>query len=389
MLGFCILEVGAAVRTCPKILTLALSTLLIASTWALSNDDPPPDTGISGVYEVMVGTASAEELVQYFREFGFRILADARVSNQVALKLYGVESALRAVRMQNGAIDSHGLLRILEWDKPLGPGVGYAPPETVGQRMSVMRTHDIFRLNDVFLDLRTKAKQAWNPTPPVFDDLYQLDSGKVSISDRRVGVRESAVYGEFFNHVFFQRYGYTIPGYGTIHESSPLQTSEFTHHDFIVAGDLAEVTDYYTSVLGLLAENDPVVDGDWQPGPQRVFQMGRGESHWYRGFVSPNNVCGKLKFFSAIDPALARNRSLRQRVGELGITLHSLYTPKLADVHQLANDHGLAPSPIQENEFSESSFVFKGPDGATWQILAEPEVSHQPVAKFEIIGVNN
>lgn len=341
------------------------------------------------MYEVMVGTTNAEELVRYFSEFGFHIVAEAGVSSQVAARLYGVESALRSVRMQNGAMDSHGLLRILEWEAPLGPGVGYAPPETVGQRMSVMRTRDIFRLNDVFLDLRTKAQQPWNPTPPVFDDLYQLDSGKVSISDRRVGVRESAVYGAFFNHVFFQRYGYGIPGYGTIDDSSPLQTSEFTHHDFIVAGDLAEVTDYYTSVLGLVAENDPVIDGDWQPGPQRVFQMGRGESHWYRGFVSPNNVCGKLKFFSAIDPALARDRAAHQRVGELGITLHSLYTPKVTEVHQLASEHGLAPSAIEYNEFSESSFVFKGPDGATWQILAKPQISNQPVTKFEILDVNN
>ena len=365
---------------------------MLLTVWqarALDIERELPETGISGVYEVMVGTDDAGQLVEYFTEFGFSVKNEARIDATVAGELYGVDSGLRSIRMQNGAIDSHGLLRILEWEQPLGRGVGYAPPETIGQRMAVMRTRDIFRLHDTFLDLRNKAGEPWFSTVPVFDDLYGLDTGKVSIKERRVGVRENAVYGRLFNHVFFQRYGYTIPGYGTINEAAPLQTSEFTHHDFIVKGDLAEVTGYYMSVLGLRAENDPVIDGDWQKGPGRVFLMEPGESHWYRGFVSPNNVCGKLKFFSAMDPEHVRDRSERQRVGELGITLHSFYTPELEYVYELAAGHGLDPSAIQENEFAELSFVFTGPDGVTWQILAQPVVKNKPVTEFELVRVNN
>ena len=370
-----------------KLLAILLTVFLPGQSAA--QDHTLPETGIGGVYEVMVGTDNAQQLVEYFTEFGFSVTRDASIDAQAAQKLYGVRSGLRSIRMQNGAVDSHGLLRILEWEQPLGPGVGYAPPETVGQRMAVMRTRDIFRLYDTFLDLRNKAGQPWLPTEPVFDDLYGLDTGTVSLRDRRVGVRENAVYGQVFNHVFFQRYGYTIPGYGTIDEAAPLQTSEFTHHDFIVKGDLAEVTGYYLSVLGLRAENDPVIDGDWQKGPGRVFLMEPGESHWYRGFVSPNNVCGKLKFFSAMDPEHVRDRSGRQRVGELGITLHSLYTPDPEYVHGLATRHGLEPTAILENEFAEPSFVFTGPDGVTWQILDQPAVRNEPVTKFELIRVNN
>ena len=369
--------------------TAILILLTVLQSPSLCAKSTLPDTGISGVYEVMVGTDNAQQLVEYFTEFGFSVTRDASIDAQSAEKLYGVQSGLRSIRMQNGAIDSHGLLRILEWEQPLGPGVGYAPPETVGQRMAVMRTRDIFRLYDTFQDLREKAGQPWLPTEPVFDDLYGLDTGKISIKERRVGVRENAVYGRVFNHVFFQRYGYTIPGYGAINETAPLQTSEFTHHDFIVKGNLVEVTGYYISVLGLRAENDPVIDGDWQKGPGRVFLMEPGESHWYRGFVSPNNVCGKLKFFSAVDPEHVRDRSRRQRVGELGITLHSLYTPELEYVHELAVEYGLEPSAIQKNEFAEQSFIFTGPDGATWQILDQPVVRNEPVTEFELVRVNN
>ena len=348
-----------------------------------------PDTGISGVYEVMVGTDDAAGQVAYFTEFGFSVVREARIPAGRALALYGVDSALRAVRMQNGDIDSHGLLRILEWERLQGPGVGYAPPETVGQRMAVMRANDIMRLYDVFSDLRHKAEQPWLPTEPIFDDLYDLDQGKVSIRDRRVGVRENAVYGRDFNHVFFQRYGYAIPGYGSIGAHSPLQTSEFTHHDFVVKGDLMAVTRHYAEALGLRPEADASLDGDWQRGPGRVFMMEPGESHWYRGFVSPNNICGKLKFLSARDPEYVRDRSADQRLGAPGITLHSLYTPRLDYVRQLVADYGLQPAAIMDNEFGERAFLFTGPDGVTWQILAQPPVRHKPTLEFELLRTDN
>ena len=371
-------------------ITLLLGMLLpTGQALAADPEGALPDTGISGVYEVMVGAADAGQLVEYFTEFGFSIKNEASIDAETAQKLYGVRSGLRSIRMQNGAIDSHGLLRLLEWEQPLGPGVGYAPPETIGQRMSVMRTRDIMRVYDTFLDLRNKAGEPWLSTEPVFDDLYGLQTEQVSIKDRRVGVRENAVYGRFFNHVFFQRYGYTIPGYGVINDAAPLQTSEFTHHDFIVKGDLEVVTAYYESVLGLRAENDPVIGGDWHKGPGRVFLMEPGESHWYRGFVSPNNICGKLKFFTARDPAHERDRRGHQRPGELGITLHSLYTPALEYVHELAVEHGLQPSPILPNEFRERTFLFTGPDGVTWQILEQPTVSNTPTTEFELVRLNN
>lgn len=214
-----------------------------------------PDTGISGVYEVMVGTDDLDGTLEYFAEFGFRPVADGRLGTEQAEAKYGVPSALKSVRLQNGAIDTHGLVRVLAWETPLGPGVGYAPPETVGQQMAVMRTEDIFRLQDVYTDART-AGEKWFMTPPVYDDLYGMSDKTPDFFNRRVGVRESAVYGERFNHVFYQRYGYQIPGYGTVSADAPLRTSEFTHHDFIIKGDITQVTRHYSEVLGLRAEND-------------------------------------------------------------------------------------------------------------------------------------
>jgi len=348
----------------------------------------PPNTGISGVYEVVVGVEKAEPLLEYFAAFGFDVKSRATLTAAEAENLYGVASSAKVYRLQNGKIDTHGLLRLIEWETPTGPGVGFAPPETIGQRMAVMRTRDIVRLHDVFTDLRNESGEPWLPTEPVYDDLYDLDEGKYSITNRRVGVREMAVYGKVFNHVFFQRYGYEIPGYGTTDEA-PLQTSEFTHHDFIVTGDLAKVTAYYEEVLGFKSEADPVIDGEWQPGPKAVFQMEPGEAHWYRGFVSPNNICGKLKFISPVDAEFVRDRSDRQKLGELGITMHTLFTPKLEMVHGLAAAADLVPTDIAKNEFGEPSFRITGPDGATWQVIKQPKLRSKPVLELEFKTIAN
>lgn len=361
----------------------ALSSLMLV-TPALSAERP--DTGISGVFEVMVGVRDLEAGAAYFREFGFVEVDSASLSRAEALEVYGVESALTSVRMQNGATATHGLVRLLYWESPLSDGVGFAPPMTLGQRLSVMRTRDIFRLDDIFRDAKFTG-EPWLVVEPVFDDLYAGTEGRLDFFNRRVGVRESSIYGSWFNHVFFQRYGYTIPGYGMIHDDSPLQTSEFTHHDFVIGGDIDEATAHYETVLGFKREAEPVVNGSWQRGPQRIFQLEPGTSHWYVGFVSPNNVAGKLKFFVPRDPR--GDRRCLALPGHLGMTIYSLYTPRIELVHELASRHGLSPTRVRENEFGEDSFLFIGPDGVAWQVLRDDGQRGLPVDVFRIQPVGN
>ncbi|MFZ4427676.1 MAG: hypothetical protein ACOYOO_11005 [Saprospiraceae bacterium] len=346
-----------------------------------------PETGISGLYEVIFAASDAAYAKRYFGEYGFTPVDSVEFSETDALRLYGVPSRLKSYRLQNGKIDSHGLLRLWIWEKPLGPGVGYGPPETIGSRMAVMKTKDIMRIYDIYSAARDGG-QPWLPTEPIADDLFGLNQpGKNDFFKRPVLVRENAVYGEYFNHVFFQRYGYEIPGYGYINENAPLKTSEFTHHDFFIQADSIQELSYLYEVLGLQPERTPEVDGDWLRGPKRVFMMEPGYSHHYWGFVSPNNICGKLKFFLPRGPK--PDRSAHQRPGELGITLHSFYTPKLDFVYQLAKkDKRLQVGTVQNNEFGERCFVFSDTTGCRWQIIEKNTTMHQPVKKLEFLFPN-
>lgn len=371
-----------------KQILLCLWAFLFSSTFLpKTHAQSLPDTGISGVYEVMMGVKDKAEAIRYFAEFGFSVVDSARISADRAQMLYNVPSALTAYRLQNGDVDSHGLLRLFVWDKPLGNGVGYTIPETIGSRMAVMKTNDIWRLYDIYSAARA-SKQPWLPTEPIADDLFGLNKDNTfNFFKRPILVRENLVYGEFFNHVFFQRYGYHIEGYGTINPKTPLKTSEFTHHDFFIQGDNMETLSYLSTALGLKAEGAPEIDGDWLKGPKRVFVMEDGYSHLYQGFVSPNNICGKLKFFIPQSPK--PDRSARQRVGELGITLHSFYVPDLKKVHDLVlADKRLKATAIQRNEFGELSFVFSDQTGCTWQIIEKKTVKNQPVKTLKMEFVN-
>ncbi|XQW83571.1 hypothetical protein ACOYR1_10425 [Thalassotalea piscium] len=365
---------------------LTIVTLFNFSTIAVAdeNEKQPAVTGVSGVYEVMIGTDDAKPLIHLLKQFGFSVVKEGHYDQQQSQKLYGVASALTSFRLQNHAIDSHGLIRILQWEKLTGEGVGYAQPETVGQRMMVMRTKDIFRLHDIFSDARQSGEK-WLATEPVYDDLYAMTEGKLNVVNRRIGVREMGAYGELINIVFFQRYGYTIPGYGTIDDDSPLQTSEITHNDFIISGsskeDMYKQTNYYRDVLGFKPEGPVALDGDWQHGPKRVFNMADGSSHWYRGFVSPNDISGKMKFF--VNPDDRPDRSSGQSIGQKGITLHSVYSNNISKIYQLAEDNDLDVSPILTNEFDEKAFIIKGPDGAAWQIIKREKAMNPPVLKLK------
>ena len=370
-----------------SLFTILLFTILLLPKVYAQN---LPDTGISGVYEVMVGATESQKkyLLNYFSEYGFSVKDSANFSATQAKELYGVDSKLTSIRLQNGEIDSHGLLRLLIWTKPVGEGVGYTMPETIGQRMSVMLTNDIIRLVDIYKNERLNGEK-WLPIDPIFDDPLKIKANqKMDFFNRPVGVRETAVYGDWFTHVFFQRYGYTIDGYGTIGKHSNLQTSEFTHHDFMIKGDIDVVTRYYSEALGMKPEQkDHSIDGDWLKGPKQVFQMPDGYSHDYRGFVSPNNICGKLKFFAP--RSTKPDRSEHQKIGELGITLHSFFTPKLSMVYDLILKQGIKPSKIQKNEFNENSFVFMGPDGASWQIIEKTTTQNQPKKELKFTFLKN
>ena len=81
---------------------------------------------VGGLYDIAVGVTDAVAAIAYWQRFGFRVGEHGKLSAIAAKALYRVDSALTAVRLFHGTAD-HGLIRLMIWEKPSGPGLGLAP----------------------------------------------------------------------------------------------------------------------------------------------------------------------------------------------------------------------------------------------------------------------
>jgi hypothetical protein len=321
--------------------------------------------GVGGVYEVVLGVEDHEYALRYFKEFGYRLIGTGYMTRLAAETLYGVPSAFKSYRLQNGNTDSHGLIRLIEWEEPVGKGIGYAVPGTIGTRMMGMLTKDIYYLEDIYANAR-KGGEPWLFNTPVMQ--YPMGAPmQGDFFERPVISREMAVYGQFCNHLFFQRNNYTVPGYGYIHPGSKLGCSEVISHDFFVTVDSMEQLNYLQTVFGWEADGAPAINGEWMSGPRELYFLQKGETFWFQSWKSPNNIAGRVRFFIPTTPKA--DQSNQQGPGFQGISMHTVYTPFVENVWQAALDAMLSPSPILPNEFGEKCFVLKGPEGAHWQII--------------------
>ena len=116
--GFMVMTIPCKGDLPMRLISCLLAALLLSG---LADDHKLPDTGISGVYEVMVGVEDATAAIDYFAAFGFRVVTRVDLDAEVGRDIYGVDSALTAYRLQNGDVDAHGLLRILTGKHLLGP----------------------------------------------------------------------------------------------------------------------------------------------------------------------------------------------------------------------------------------------------------------------------
>ncbi|MCC6172465.1 MAG: hypothetical protein IT481_10600 [Gammaproteobacteria bacterium] len=99
---------------------------------------PPPNPGcVGGLHEVCVGVPDLAESITYYEAFGCRAGERGELDAAAARRLYGIDSALRAVRLHHQQAD-HGLVRLMQWERPLNDGLGLAPNlRCIGSRWGV------------------------------------------------------------------------------------------------------------------------------------------------------------------------------------------------------------------------------------------------------------
>ncbi|MGA1383531.1 MAG: VOC family protein [Steroidobacteraceae bacterium] len=333
---------------------------------------------IGGLHEVCVGVPDLDEAIADFTAYGCHPADSGSLESAESLALYGVDSAVRSVRLSHQQSD-HGLVRLMQWDRPLNDGLGMGDNlRCVGSRWGVRVTTSAYNL----LNHAERARQAGQPLTliePLLAVIGEVRGQRAArpFRDPVIGVREMVLLQPHYRQVFFERFGYESPRYGDVDPSSLLRTSQHTHFGLMIASDDDRIFDFYDGVLGLKRMLDERTPYENATGSRRIFGLEPGEGFHMVDFDDPasgpalnERRSGKLKCVRFSASAKIDRKLDRSRAGCLG---YSLYCWRVDDIdamrENVASSAATEITPVLQDEFGRRSFTFFAPDGYHWMLL--------------------
>ncbi len=329
---------------------------------------------VGGVYEVGVGVPDIAEAIRYWTLFGYRAGPRGALSAADAARLYGVDSALVACRLLHQDAD-HGLVRLMQWGTPRGPGLGTIPLRTPGNRWAVAKTNAVMQVANFAAALQARG-EAVHTIGPVFHPIPDPDRAADPFADEVRCKREFIFFQPHSRHVLVQRFAHDIPHFGAFNNDCRFRASQFTQVGLCVAEADAGKLDFYEDVLGLHRHDvDYVAKKDSMPAI--VVPLGDGELLKESDFddVRPGDPpgmqrSGKLRVFRITGDTGGANRVADSAAGNLGF---SLYTYRVTDIAAMRDTvvagGASAVTPVRPDEFGVPSFSFAAPDGYFWTFL--------------------
>ncbi len=355
---------------------LAVSCLLFAGVLSFTRAAQEP--AISGLYEICIGTTDLLPQIAYWEQLGYRVGSIGALDAASAQALYGVNSKMRGVRLLHQESD-HGLIRLWQWEKLINEGLGLANMLQPGSRWTSTLTRDVMSLYN-HAEAAKRAGQPIHAVAPQWSEIYKLAQSEPFLGDI-VGVRELIVMQPLTRNMFFQRFGYNAPTYGKVNEAAKFRTSQATHNGLVYASDDADTPKFYRDVLGLqLAQFDKLTTYEsLDEGSRQVYGMKPGESYYGSTVNDPRNgatpdtaVSGRL-LLRRIPLALKQENLIeRSRPGSLGYSLYTYRVADLAAYHaKVKASKATQVTDMVKNEFGETSFVFRAPDGHSWALVGK------------------
>lgn len=334
---------------------------------------------VGGLYEVCIGVPDLETAIADFAAYGCTPGERGELDRAAARALYGVDSAVRAVRLNHQQAD-HGLVRLMQWERPLNTGLGVtANLRGIGSRWGVRVTASVLNI----VNHAQRARESGAPLTliePLLAVIGEVSGARAAhpFRDPIVGVREMVLLQPLYRQVFFERFGYDSPLYGQIAHTSLLRTSQHTHFGLMIADDDSHVLDFYDEVLGLQRMLDEHTPYENATGSRLIFGLEPGEGFYMVDFDDPASTSalsgrrsGKLKCVRFSANSRLPNQLEQSRAGVLGYSLYTWRTPDIEMLQRrIATEGGRAVSDIRADEFGRSAFTFFAPDGYHSMVLA-------------------
>ncbi len=335
-------------------------------------------TAAGGVHEVCYGVPDIDAAVDYWAAYGYRPGAGGSLGESEAHALYGVRSALRSLRLSHLNAD-HGFVRLMQWERPLGPGIGEAGLRAHGSRwvMQFVRS-SLDVANHAALARRQGARVV--DLPPAFIDLTsynpQLFGDRVArpFRDTLVAAREYTLLQPLWRQALLERFHYDSPNLGRIDDGALLRASQIVNASFMVASDDDGIFSFYAEALGLKLVAMQEVTWEQSMASRAVFELQAGETHWCYTFEEPRSGArhderrsGRLYLFRFRSSSRLNDRLAVSQPGHLGC---SLFTWRVHDLEALrARCIAMRCTSISDplvDEFGVSAFGCVAPDGMSW-----------------------
>ncbi|MGF1672758.1 MAG: VOC family protein, partial [Rivularia sp. (in: cyanobacteria)] len=293
-------------------------------------------------------------------------------------KLYGVNSALRSIRLFHQNSD-HGLIRLMIWENPINQGLGISSMKVKGNRWATTLTNDCLNiLNHV--ESAKAAGEIIKYTNPSWEVIYNKERKSRPFIDEIVGVREMLLLQPLTRQVLFQRFGYNLPNYGKVNQNSTFKTSQFTHMGIIVQDDSKEILNFYEEALGLLRVRDDVETSyESSVAGREIFDLEPGEKFLVTAFDEPRSSItdffaarsGRLYIIRFPESIQLKTQFEKAQPGCLGMCLYTYHVSLIEDYFQgIQSSSAKNITAIENNEFGEKSFSFTAPDGYFWTVLS-------------------
>lgn len=331
---------------------------------------------IGGVYDIGVGTSNVDDAIAFWESCGYRPGPRGVLSAAAAKALYGVDSAMTAVRMlhQNATA---GLIRLMVWERPIGPGLQMAPLRTHGNRWSVHRTDNIANAFVHGEILRRQGRPIHLVGPNYNLDLGKKETLKRPFRETIAASGDVLLFQPEAQLVAMTRMNYAVPKYGTINPDCPLRLSEGCHMAIVLQGDDLGVFDFYDQVIGFKRYHR--VDINYKPGymPSDMFELSPDEDFTEVDFDNPEagdapaeHLPGRLRCFLFRSPRPPDDRLARAQPGHLG---YSLFTARVGDIdamrERVLSSRASGVTQVMPDEFGEKAFSFTAPDGFAWTLI--------------------
>ena len=336
----------------------------------------PSPGAVGGVFEVGIGTADPVAAIAYWQNFGYRVGPTGTLDAAAARALYGVESGLRSIRLLHGGSD-HGLIRLMVWDRPRGPGLALEPFRRQGSLWTGQKTLNMATLHDhaEIVAARGGPIAVIPPfyTPVVPPAQVQPFAGPIP------GIREMTVVQPEARQVFLEFTDYDLPLYGIVDPHSLFRASNFTHVCLLLQGDSAAPLDFYDQVLGLRRNSTVASSYERATGARRIFELQPGEAYHVIDFDDPRvpenaapgqRRSGRLKTIRLEGRHPVPDRRDRTGPGASGLSHFTLRVAGIDALHEAVRGSGATDvSAVMADEFGRRAFTARAPDGTHWTLL--------------------